>query len=146
MKTHDNGCRLIDLAVSNNMVISSTCFPHKNIHKATWVSPDGITANQIDHILIDGRHCSNILDVRSCRGPNIDSDHYLVKIMFRTRIRSKINRLKDVNICRQYVEKLEERILQLWEYNRCQSMILGQAGGGECSSRDHWMENWRYSK
>src|ERR1700744_702726 len=119
--SNDNGCRLIDLAVSNNMVISSTCFPHKNIHKATWVSPDGITANQIDHILIDGRHCSNILDVRSCRGPNIDSDHYLVKIMFRTRIRSKINRnevtkkfdvdrLKDVNICRQYVEKLEERI------------------------------------
>ncbi len=121
--SNDNGCRLIDHAVSNNMVISSTCFPHKNIHKATWISPDGLTANQIDHVLIDGRHCSNILDVRSCRGPNIDSDHYLVKVRFRARIRTKMNKkevvkrfdidkLKDMEIRKQYVEKLEERIIE----------------------------------
>ena len=120
--SNENGCRLIDLAVSNNMVISSTYFPHKNIHKTTWVSPDGITKNQIDHVLIDGRHCSSILDVRSCRGPNIDSDHYLVKVVFRARIRTKINdkvvarrfdtdKLKDMDIRKQYVDKLEERII-----------------------------------
>ena len=155
--SHDNGCRLIDLAVSNNMVISSTCFPHKNIHKATWVSPDGITANQIDHILIDGRHCSNILDVRSCRGPNIDSDHYLVKIMFRTRIRSKINRnevtkkfdvdrLKDVNICRQYVEKLEERITAVMEVEPVSVNDTWNQIKQEIVLSSHWIQNWRYSK
>ncbi|CAK1599854.1 unnamed protein product [Parnassius mnemosyne] len=68
------------------MVIGSTRFPHKNIHKITWVSADNVTRNQIDHILIDGRHCSNLLDVRSRRGANIDSDHHLVVCKIRARI------------------------------------------------------------
>ena len=120
--SNDNGCRLIDFAVSNNMVVSSTYFPHKNIHKATDGDPDGITKNQIDHVLIDGRHCSNILDVRSFRGPNIDSDHFLVRVVLRARIQSRnektavvrrydIDRLKNMEIRKQYVDKLEERII-----------------------------------
>jgi hypothetical protein len=68
------------------MVISSTCFPHKEIHKRTWASPDGTVFDQINHILIDRRFSSSILDVRSYRGANCDSDHYLVKIIFRCRI------------------------------------------------------------
>jgi hypothetical protein len=32
----------------------------------TWTSPDGKTHNQIDHILLDRRRHSNILDVLSC--------------------------------------------------------------------------------
>lgn len=71
--SNDNGSRVIDFASSRNMVVSSTYFEHKNIHKATWLSPDGRTKNQIDHVLIDGRHCSDVFDVRSCRGPNVDS-------------------------------------------------------------------------
>src|ERR1700743_2286680 len=89
--SNDNGTRVIDFAVSRNMVLSSTYFEHKNIHKATWVSPDGQTKNQIDHVLIDGRHCSNVLDVKSCRGPNVDSDHYLVKVVARARISTQHN-------------------------------------------------------
>ncbi|CAH2100139.1 unnamed protein product [Euphydryas editha] len=84
--SNDNGTRLIDLATSLGMVVGSTRFPHKNIHKITWVSADDVTRNQIDHVLIDGRHCSNLLDVRSRRGANIDSDHHLVVCKIRARI------------------------------------------------------------
>jgi endonuclease/exonuclease/phosphatase family metal-dependent hydrolase len=61
--SNDNGVRLVNFATSRNLRAKSTMFPHRNIHKYTWTSPDGNTHNQIDHILVDrGRH-SNILDV-----------------------------------------------------------------------------------
>ena len=49
----DNGVRIIHLATSKNVVVKCTIFPHRNIHKYTWSSPDGKTHNEIDHLLID---------------------------------------------------------------------------------------------
>jgi hypothetical protein len=61
--SNDNGVRLVNFATSKNLTVKSTKFPHFNVHKYTWTSPDGRTHNQIDHILVDkGRH-SNVLDI-----------------------------------------------------------------------------------
>jgi len=68
------------------MVVSSTCFLHKEIHKQTWRSPDGKTNNQIDHILIDKRKASSILDMKSCREASSKSDHFLVRGRYRCKI------------------------------------------------------------
>jgi hypothetical protein len=62
----------------HNPAVHSTMFPHRNIHKYPWISPDGKTHNQIDQILIDRRWHSSILDVRSFRGDDCDTDYYLV--------------------------------------------------------------------
>ena len=50
--SNENGVRLVNFATSKNLVVKSTMFPHLNIHKYTWTSPDGKTHNQIDHVLI----------------------------------------------------------------------------------------------
>jgi hypothetical protein len=63
--SNDNGVRLVNFATSKNLRVKSTMFPHSNIHKYTWTSPDGKTHNQIDHILAERRRHSNVLDVRS---------------------------------------------------------------------------------
>jgi hypothetical protein len=73
-------------ATSKNLVVKSTMFPHQDIHKYTWTSPDDKTHNQIDHILIDRRRQSNILDVRSFRGADCDTDHFLVVAKVRERL------------------------------------------------------------
>jgi hypothetical protein len=51
--SNDIGVRLISFATSKNLRVKSTMFPHLNIRKYTWTSPDGKTHNQIDHILVD---------------------------------------------------------------------------------------------
>jgi hypothetical protein len=61
--SNDNGVRVVNLATSKNLVVKSIVLPHQNMLKYTWTSPAGKTHNQIDHILIDRRWHSSILDV-----------------------------------------------------------------------------------
>ena len=84
--TNKNGERLITFAISKNLLVKSTYFEHKDIHKYTWISPDGQTLNQIDHVLVDRRRHTNIMDVRSYRGGEGDTDHQLVI----TKVREKL--------------------------------------------------------
>lgn len=86
--SNGNGLRLISFAAAKDMIISSTTFPHKTTHKATWKSPDGTTCNQIDHILVQKRFRSCIKDIRSFRGADCDSDHFLLVAKFRLKIQS----------------------------------------------------------
>jgi endonuclease/exonuclease/phosphatase family metal-dependent hydrolase len=84
--SNDNGVRLVNFATSKNLRVKSMMFPHRNIDKYTWMSPDGKLHNQIDHILVDRRRHSNVLDVRSFRAADCDSDHYLVVAKVKERL------------------------------------------------------------
>lgn len=75
---NSNGECLVVFCLENNCIIGGTTFPHKDIHKLTWRSPDGLTTNQIDHILVNRKWHRSLLDVRVCRGADAKSDQYLV--------------------------------------------------------------------
>jgi hypothetical protein len=78
--SNDNVVRVVNFATSKNLVVKSAMFPHRSIHKYAWTSPDGKTHNQIDHILIDRRQHSSILDVIFFRRADCDSDHYYLVV------------------------------------------------------------------
>ena len=83
---NDNGERLRDFCSVNGLVITGTIFPRKaNLEVTRW-SPDGKTVNQIDHVMVNGRMRTSILDTRVMRGADVYSDHYLS----RTKIRLKL--------------------------------------------------------
>jgi hypothetical protein len=133
-KTNDNGQRVIYFAVSKDLVVSSTCFPHRDINKYTWTSPDGTTHNQIDHVLVERRNASNIMDIRTYRGADCGSDHHLVEVVYRCRTRAQkckyhpqepkidIVKLKMPDKLEAYQmtakEKLEERVRWLTTMRR----------------------------
>ena len=141
LNTNNNGQRLVNFAAAKNMVVSSICFPHKEIHKQTWRSPDGKTNNQIDHILIDKRNASSMLDVKSCRGASSDSDHYLVRGKYRCKIaynkhepnrttrRFQIQALREVSMVRRFQQQLEEEFGKLG---------TGQVTEGESHIEEDW--------
>ena len=49
---NENGERFAGFCAFNSLVIGGTIFPHRRIHKTTWMSPDGVTENQIDHFCV----------------------------------------------------------------------------------------------
>jgi hypothetical protein len=63
----DHGVTVVNFATSKNLVVKSTMFPHCNVHKHTWSSPERKMHNHIDQIVMDRRRHSSILDVRSFR-------------------------------------------------------------------------------
>ncbi|XP_060881722.1 craniofacial development protein 2-like [Metopolophium dirhodum] len=120
--SNDNGTRLVNFATTRNMIISSTTFPHKDIHKETWVSPSGQIKNQIDHVAVDRRFKKCVMDVRSMRGSSAMSDHFIVRAKIKLRLsvewrkknvsikRFNIEDKKNQEINRQYKNKLKETL------------------------------------
>jgi len=127
---NDNGVGLVNFAASKNLVVKSTMFPQRNIHIYTWTYPYGETHNQIDHVLIGRRWHSSVLDVRSFRGADCDTDHYLVIANVRERLavgkqaaqkfdrqRFNLRRLNESEVREQYQIEITNRFAALENVN-----------------------------
>ncbi|VDO95979.1 unnamed protein product [Schistosoma margrebowiei] len=84
---NENGERFANLCAFNKLVVGGTIFPHNRIHKATWISPDHTTENQIDHICINKKFRRTMEDVRTRRGADVASDHHLVVANFKLKLK-----------------------------------------------------------
>ena len=74
---NNNGERFVEFCRRNDMAITSTMYPHPEIYKYTWTSPDQRTRNQIDHLAVCGKFRRSIINTRCYRGADIGSDHNL---------------------------------------------------------------------
>ncbi len=72
-----NGETLVNFAVENNLLIANTFFKKKQKVKWTWRSPNLITRNEIDHILINNR--TIVQDVSVLVGFKFPSDHRMCR-------------------------------------------------------------------
>jgi hypothetical protein len=158
--SNDSAVRVVNLSTSKNLVVKRTMYPHRKFHKYTWTSPEGNTHNQIDHILIDRRRHSITLDVRSYRGADCDTDHYLVVAKVREILavskraahkidteRFNVRKLNEGDVKEQYqvtirnksaaLENLEDSgdINGAWDNIRENIKITAQESLGYCESK-----------
>lgn len=110
-----------------------------------WSSPDGRTYNQIDHILISKRNASSVMNVRTYRGADCDSDHFLVCMRYRDRIMSRgkssgqkahLEKFKTPETTIDYRNKIKEAL------NLCYKETCNTG----CATGDTVEETWKIIK
>jgi hypothetical protein len=112
----------VQYASINNFKVSSTWFPRKYISKVTWKLPGANDTNQIDHILVSKRWATDIKNVRTHRGANSDSDHFLVgarlkqkiALMTRNRIEKRkrwnVDKLDEIDVEHHYQQEIQPKL------------------------------------
>ena len=136
---NENGERLLSYCSNSKLKVGGSLFQHKNIHKGTWRSPNGLTVNQIDHICYQRRWASSVQDVRAFRGADLGSDHYLVVATFKIKLKSSVNKKKHkiLDIEKLSKETTQERF-RLELQNRFSA--LEQQETAEQSVEEEWKE------
>lgn len=124
---NENGERLLDFCEINGLVVCNTIFAHKDIHKYTWVSPDKRTKNQIDYIMINKRWRRSVIDARTYRGADINSDHILLRAKIQLKLKATrkvqgrrkfaVNKLKQLEVKEAFKLELRNRFSALETMN-----------------------------
>ncbi len=120
---NENGARFAAVCADNNLVIGGSVFPHKDIRKATWVSANHITENQIDHICISQRFRHSLLDVRARRGADVGSDHHLVIAKTKLKLKQMKARQDRIKLdVQQFQDIGTSQLYQVTLHNRFQAL------------------------
>lgn len=72
-ETNENGERLVEFALANNLKIVNTFFQKRSERKWTWIAPIRRTKNEIDHFLINNKEI--VKDVSILSRFEFPSDH-----------------------------------------------------------------------
>jgi len=134
---NDNGVRIVNFSTSKPYLLRAWCSPTKtivstpgNIRKYSWTSPVGKTYSQTDQILIDRRLHLSIIDIRSFRGVDCDTDHSLLVAEVRERLavskqaaqrfdgeRFHLRKLNELEVRKQYQIEITNRFAALENLN-----------------------------
>lgn len=106
----NNGKKMIEFCILNNMIITNTFYQHKEKHKYTRVAPTRQEKSIIDYILVEKKNRRDVRDVRVKRGLEINSDHYaLVAVMNREKEQTRRDNITNPQHITVKTYKLREK-------------------------------------
>ena len=90
----NNGERLVNFCVANNVVILDTFFQHKPVHQKSWTHPRSKKWHTLEYTLVKNKFRSSVEDVpfHGKATGVIDTDHHLMrtKVKFHLKTRRRI--------------------------------------------------------
>ena len=116
---NDNTDHFLSFSRNHRLSIAGSWFRRKDIHRFSWISNDGRTKKEIDHILSSQR--SAIQQCRVYRTFDVDSDHLPVIAVLKTRLkrhrprppkpfRPDLDRLHDHKVRREFAATVSKRL------------------------------------
>lgn len=142
---NNNGWRIIDFCMQNDLVVMNSFFQHRDVHKYTREVKSRNERSIIDYVVINRSSRHEIMDVRVRRGPEINSDHYLV--VAKTKIGTDQKETRRETHCNNSREVLrtyrlsDKKIAQTYG-NRVEAM-LGEIGGIENFGLENMWEKFK---
>jgi hypothetical protein len=115
----------VQYATTKNFKVLSTWYPRKEIHNGTWKIPGTKDTNQIYHRLVSKRWATDVENIRTYRGANSNSDHFLVGARLKQKI-ALIIRNGIENRKRQNIDKLDETEVQGHYQQEIQKKLQGK--------------------
>ncbi|CAF3323508.1 unnamed protein product [Rotaria sp. Silwood2] len=116
-KVNENGTRLMDFCMMNNIIISNTFFQHKLIHQTSWMHPGSKIWHILDYTLVNKKFRSSIEDCRMYRraAGAIGTDHHLmrVKIKLHLKCRRKKQQVKRTKL--DYTKFKNAKTLEMFQ-------------------------------
>ena len=77
-KINDNGQRLLELCSNYHLCTTSSFFPNKLQHKASWMHPRSKHQHQLDHVITRKDQLSLVCNTRTYHSADCNTDHFLV--------------------------------------------------------------------
>ncbi|KAG1663554.1 Craniofacial development protein 2 [Nymphon striatum] len=127
---NERGDRLVEHCRKHKLVMTNTIFENEKRRRYTWKMPGDINRYQIDYIMIRQRYRNSVLNSRAYPGADADTDHNLVCMTVKLRMKRIIagkktlrwdrDQLKEENgiSFRKYVEEqIENKEKSPWEIN-----------------------------
>lgn len=115
-ETNENGRRVVELAYTCDLKIANTFFKKKAGRKWTWIAPNGISKNEIDHALTNNMAIIKDVSPISLSGFGFSSDHKIVKCKIKIGVRRSYSKYRKSN------DKLK-RIFPLYEVENANEFI-----------------------
>ncbi|GBP63408.1 Craniofacial development protein 2 [Eumeta japonica] len=104
-----NGEKLVEFLLENNLTPLNTIFRKKPKNKWTWISPDGNTRNEIDYIITN--KARSFKDTNIIQNLNFNTNHRMVRSCLNENV-TKNPRPKTVNINYPPVKENTEDLME----------------------------------
>ena len=107
-----NGLLLACLCTEMELAITNTYFHHPDKHFFSWTHPRSKRSHLLDYVITRRRDLKDIKDTRVMRGPDCDTDHYLIKTKLNFSIKPQYSRAAAPRKRKLDVAKLKNRSCQ----------------------------------
>lgn len=135
--SNENGCLLLSLCSELELAIVNTYFKQPENHFFSWTHPRSKRPHLLDYIIVKRRDLADTKNVRAMRGPDCQTDHYLIKATCKFSIKPSFRRTTSQRKRRLDTSKLADPRCRL-DLQQAIDGVLGELPEDYTSPEEMW--------